>query len=88
MRRRVHIPIIGCGGITTAEDAAEYMLAGATAVQVGTATFLNPAAMIDIIDGLAAFCAARSIQCVADTDGRAVSRGGGRGGLDWLEPAP
>ena len=38
--RAVRVPIIGCGGIATAEDAAEYMLAGATAVQVGTATFL------------------------------------------------
>ena len=47
MRQGGQIPIIGCGGISTAEDAIEYMLAGATAVQVGTATFLQPAAMID-----------------------------------------
>ena len=45
--KAVKIPIIGCGGISTAEDAVEYMLAGATAVQVGTATFLQPAAMIE-----------------------------------------
>ena len=45
--RAVRVPIIGCGGIATAADAAEYMLAGATAVQVGTATFLQPGAMID-----------------------------------------
>ena len=48
--------MIGCGGISTAEDAVEYLLAGATAVQVGTATFVQPAAMATIIDGLAQFC--------------------------------
>jgi dihydroorotate dehydrogenase (NAD+) catalytic subunit len=85
--RRVHIPIIGCGGITTAEDAAEYMLAGATAVQVGTATFLNPTAMIDVIDGLAAFCAARSIPCVAALTGALCREEADEAELDWLEPA-
>src|SRR6202012_1529464 len=48
--RTVKIPVIGCGGISTPEDAIEYMLAGAAAVQVGTATFIQPAAMIHIID--------------------------------------
>jgi dihydroorotate dehydrogenase (NAD+) catalytic subunit len=51
--RTVKIPVIGCGGISTTEDAIEYMLAGAAAVQVGTATFIQPAAMIHIIDGMA-----------------------------------
>ena len=59
MRQGGRIPVIGCGGISTAEDAVEYMLAGATAVQVGTATFVQPAAMIDVIDGLEAFCVHR-----------------------------
>src|SRR5207244_6940800 len=59
--RVVQVPIIGCGGIASAEDAAEYMLAGATAVQVGTATFIQPAAMISVIEGLARFCARRDI---------------------------
>jgi len=54
--RAVSIPIIGCGGIATAEDAIEYTLAGAAAVQVGTATFIHPAAMIDVIDGLVQYC--------------------------------
>lgn len=48
----VKIPIIGIGGIMTAEDALEFIIAGATAVQVGTANFVNPTATIDIIDGL------------------------------------
>lgn len=46
------IPIIGVGGITTWQDAIEFIMAGATAVQVGTATFANPKAMIEIIDGI------------------------------------
>jgi dihydroorotate dehydrogenase (NAD+) catalytic subunit len=49
----VSIPIIGIGGIGTAEDAIEFLLAGATAVQVGTANFYNPGATEQIIDGIA-----------------------------------
>ena len=66
------MPIIGCGGISTAEDAVEYMLAGATAVQVGTATFVQPAAMTTIIDDLAAFCARRGIAHVQDLIGGVI----------------
>ncbi|MGM8366236.1 dihydroorotate dehydrogenase [Virgibacillus sp. W0181] len=46
------VPIIGCGGVMNAEDAIEMVLAGATAVQVGTANFINPMSMIDILDGI------------------------------------
>ncbi|MCD8012326.1 MAG: dihydroorotate dehydrogenase [Lachnospiraceae bacterium] len=48
----VKIPIIGMGGITCAEDALEFLLAGATAVAVGTANFRNPQATVDVIDGI------------------------------------
>ncbi len=48
----VEIPVIGIGGITTAEDALEFLIAGARAVQVGTANFINPLAMMEIIQGL------------------------------------
>lgn len=48
----VKIPVIGCGGITTAEDALEFLIVGARAVQVGTANFVNPAAITDILSGL------------------------------------
>jgi dihydroorotate dehydrogenase (NAD+) catalytic subunit len=48
----VDVPIIGCGGITTSEDAVEFLLAGASAVQVGTATFRNPRAPLDVLEGL------------------------------------
>lgn len=52
--RATSLPVIGCGGIATTEDALEYMIAGATAVQVGTETFIDPLAMPRIIEGLAA----------------------------------
>ena len=68
----VGIPVIGCGGIATAEDAVEFMMAGAHAVQVGTATFIHPAAMLDVIDGLAAFCARRGFRRVAELTGLAL----------------
>jgi len=51
----VKIPIIGMGGITTALDAVEFLLAGATAVAVGTASFVNPTAVIDVADGIASY---------------------------------
>jgi dihydroorotate dehydrogenase (NAD+) catalytic subunit len=49
---QVKIPVIGAGGILSAEDAIEFLIAGATAVQVGTAHFRNPAACIEIIEGI------------------------------------
>lgn len=48
----VKIPVIGMGGIVTARDAIEFLLAGATAVEVGTANFVNPCATVEIIDGI------------------------------------
>ncbi len=84
--RRVRVPVIGCGGISTAEDAAEYMLAGAAAVQVGTATFLHPTAMLSIIDGLAAFCAARNISRVADLTGALQREEADEAEVEWLAP--
>ena len=51
----VDIPIIGGGGITTTEDALEFIMAGATAVEIGTATFIDPASALYVIDGLADF---------------------------------
>ena len=67
--RAVSIPVIGCGGIGTARDAVEYMLAGCAAVQVGTATFLEPDCMPRMIDDLESFCSARGIARVADLTG-------------------
>ncbi|MCM1466740.1 MAG: dihydroorotate dehydrogenase [Alistipes sp.] len=51
----VSVPVIGMGGISTAEDALEFIMAGATAVSVGTANFYNPTATLDVVDGIAAY---------------------------------
>lgn len=67
--KAVSIPVIGCGGISTARDAAEFMLAGATAVQVGTITFQHPTAMITIIEELEQWCEAKGFKSVADLTG-------------------
>jgi dihydroorotate dehydrogenase (NAD+) catalytic subunit len=84
--KAVNIPIIGCGGISTAEDAIEYMLAGASAVQIGTATFLQPAAMIDVIDGIEKFCLQRAISRVADLVRGVVIEEADDQDLAWLSP--
>ena len=86
--RAVRIPVIGCGGISTAEDAAEYMVAGATAVQVGTATFLHPGAMEAVIEGLARFCAGRGIARVSDLTGAIRREEADEAEIEWAEPAP
>jgi dihydroorotate dehydrogenase (NAD+) catalytic subunit len=61
LSRAVTIPVVGIGGIATAEDAVEFLLAGASAVQVGTASFADPLAAKKVVDGLAAYCAARGV---------------------------
>ncbi len=58
--RVIDIPIIGCGGITTATDAIEFILAGASAVEVGTANFKNPRATLDILKGIYDFMKRRN----------------------------
>lgn len=84
--KAVRIPIIACGGISTAEDALEFLLAGASAVQVGTATFVQPAAMITIIDGIAAFCMHREIARVAELTGGVLIEEADEPDLAWLNP--
>ncbi len=63
------VPVIGTGGVTTGADAAEMLLAGASAVGVGTATFLDPRATLRIRDELVDWCAARGVARVADLVG-------------------
>jgi len=65
----VKIPVIGLGGISSGEDAVEFLIAGASAVQVGTANFIDPAATIRIARGIAAFCERRGIARAADLVG-------------------
>lgn len=86
--RAVRTPVIGCGGISTAADAAEYMLAGAAAVQVGTATFVNSRAMIEVIEGLDRFCEARGIARVSDLTGALRHEEADEDDLSWVSPAP
>jgi dihydroorotate dehydrogenase (NAD+) catalytic subunit len=68
----VRVPVIGVGGIATGEDALEFLMAGASAVQVGTASFVSPTAMPQVIAGLAAFCARKGVRRAADLIGAAL----------------
>jgi len=61
LAQAVDIPVIGIGGIASAEDAIEFMLAGATAVQVGTASFADPLAAKKILEGIGRYCAEREL---------------------------
>lgn len=65
----VELPIIGMGGIMTAEDALEFIMAGASGVAVGTANFTNPNAMVEIIEGIEKFMIEKSIENINDIRG-------------------
>ncbi len=65
----VKLPIIGMGGIRTAEDALEFLMVGASAVAVGTANFVNPYTTLEVIDGIAAYMERHGIQDVNDLIG-------------------
>ncbi len=67
--RAVDLPILGMGGISNGTDAVEFMLAGATAVAVGAANFVNPCATIDVIDGIAEYCEAQGVADVNELIG-------------------
>lgn len=62
----VTVPVIGMGGIATTEDALEFLMAGASAIQVGTATFARPTAMTEIIEGIENFMAENGIATISD----------------------
>jgi dihydroorotate dehydrogenase (NAD+) catalytic subunit len=65
----VSIPVIGIGGISTAEDAVEFLLAGATAIQVGTANFINPRTGEEIIDGISDYLKQHSFESLREVIG-------------------
>jgi dihydroorotate dehydrogenase (NAD+) catalytic subunit len=65
----VRIPVIGLGGIVNYRDALEFLIAGARAVQVGTANFIQPTASLNIIEGLRNFCEERGIARIEDLIG-------------------
>ena len=65
----VKIPIIGMGGIQNAEDALEFIMAGATAVSVGTANFTNPYATVEIIEGLERYMKENGVEDIRELIG-------------------
>jgi dihydroorotate dehydrogenase (NAD+) catalytic subunit len=67
----VDSPIIGCGGITTSKDAIEFIMAGASAVQVGTASFANPRAPLDVLEGIEEFMKKEGIKDINEIIGAA-----------------
>ena len=67
--RAVKIPLIGIGGIATTEDAIEFIIAGASIVQVGTANFYDPGATMKIVDGLAEYCRSNNLQNISELVG-------------------
>ena len=67
--RAVEIPILGMGGIVTAEDAVEFLLAGATAVEVGTASYADPRAVERLVRGLETWCRSHQVERVASLTG-------------------
>jgi dihydroorotate dehydrogenase (NAD+) catalytic subunit len=68
----VKIPLIGMGGIMNVSDAIEYLLAGATAVAVGTGNFINPAATLEIIDGLNRYMKSNKIKNIKELTGKII----------------
>jgi dihydroorotate dehydrogenase (NAD+) catalytic subunit len=69
VKQAVQVPIIGMGGIMNSDDAIEFIIAGATAVAVGTANFVNPAATIEILDGIAEYMKAHEIEDISSLTG-------------------
>jgi len=65
----VELPVIGCGGITTASDAIEFIMAGASAIQVGTASFTNPSAPLDVLEGIEQFMEEEGLEDIAELIG-------------------
>jgi dihydroorotate dehydrogenase (NAD+) catalytic subunit len=72
--RAFGIPIIGAGGVTSAQDALEFLMAGASSVQVGTATFADPLAPLKVIEGLAAYVKEHGLASIREVIGVALPR--------------
>jgi dihydroorotate dehydrogenase (NAD+) catalytic subunit len=67
----VEVPVIGCGGIVCADDALEFIMAGAAAVQIGTAGMVQPNAPLEVLDGIERFMEREGIKDIADLVGMA-----------------
>lgn len=85
--KATRIPVIGCGGISNSDDVVEFLIAGASAVQVGTATFINPNAMVTIIADLEHYLARENIASVRDLVGSVVD-GEPKSSVMFMETAP
>ena len=83
----VDIPVIGCGGITALDDVIEYLIAGSSAVQVGTANFLHPTIMTDMITGLEAYMREQGLTDLTQLIG-SVQDEEASDGLVFMEAAP
>ncbi len=73
--RVVHIPVIGCGGIACAEDALEFIMAGATAIQIGTACLTSPDSCLTILEGIKQFMRDEGLEDITDLIGAAQHSG-------------
>ena len=71
--RVVHIPVIGCGGIACAEDALEFIMAGATAIQIGAASLTNPQVGLNVLEGIESFLKQNGVQNLAELIGIALA---------------
>lgn len=69
IKRSVEIPIVGIGGIMNWKDAVEFMIVGASAIQIGTANFINPNVSNEVVDGLHEFCKSQNIQSITELIG-------------------
>lgn len=67
--KEVKVPIVGMGGISTWQDAIEFIMAGASAIQVGTANFINPRVCLDIIDGIEEYLIKENIKDIKEITG-------------------
>ncbi|HCP60558.1 MAG TPA: dihydroorotate dehydrogenase [Dehalococcoidia bacterium] len=67
----VEVPVVGGGGIATAEDAIEFIMAGASAIQIGTASFTNPRAALDVLEGIERFMEKKGVKDIGELTGAA-----------------
>ena len=67
--KAVKIPVVGLGGISNATDAVEFMLAGASAIEIGTANFIDPAVSTKVADGMKEYCEQHGFQKVTELIG-------------------
>ena len=85
--KSVDIPVIGCGGIASIEDVIEYLIAGASAVQVGTATFIEPQIMVRLIEELPNYLKSQNLSSVSELIGSVLDEEAADG-LVFMEAAP